>query len=159
MRFQFTEERRREAERILGRYPTPLSAILPMLWLVQEQEGWVPEDACRHISELIGISRAEVREVASFYSMFEKEPPALHHIRICQSLCCGLKRSDAIMDHLKVKLGIGAGEKSADGRFRLSAVECLGMCGKAPSMMIGDECFEELTVEKVDEVLARLGVR
>jgi len=159
VRFCFTDERRREAERILGRYPTPRSAVLPMLWLVQQQEGWVTEEACRHVSELIGVSRAEVREVASFYSMFETEPPALYHIRVCKSLCCGLVGSDAILDRVKHVLGICAGEKSADGRFRLSAVECLGMCGKAPSMMIGDECFEDLTVEKVDEILARLGAR
>lgn len=159
MKFQFTDDRKREAQRILERYPTTRSAMLPLLWLVVDQEGYVPDDAIGHVAGMLGVADAEVAEVASFYAMFERSPQPVHHIRVCSGLCCRMKGADRMIEHLELRLGRGASSCSGEGRFRIQAVECLGLCDKSPSMIVGDEPFGDLTTEKVDEILLNLGAK
>lgn len=158
-RFSFTDERRRRAEEILGRYPTSRAAILPMLWLVQEQEGWVPPEAAEHVADTLGVRAGEVHEVMSFYTMFKRRPQALNQIALCRGICCRMRGADKILEHVKARLGVEDGCTTDDGRFHLSTSQCLGMCGTAPSMMVGDDCYEELTPERVDEILIELGAK
>jgi NADH-quinone oxidoreductase subunit E len=157
--FRFTDDRKKRAMDILERYPTARAAVLPMLWLVQEQEGWVPTEAVATVADTIGVRAGEVHEVMSFYTMFKRRPLALYRIELCRGLCCGMRDADDILEHVKARLGVEEGCATEDGRFHLSTSQCLGMCGTAPSMMVGDECYEELTVEKVDEILRNLGAK
>jgi len=157
--FSFTDDRRRKAREMLSRYPTARAAILPMLWLVQEQEGWVSPEAAAHVAEMLGVRAGDVHEVMSFYTMFKRRPQALVRIELCSGICCRLRGSDKMLEHVKSRLGVGEGGTTDDGRFHLSTKQCLGLCGTAPSMMIGDECYEDLTAERVDEILLGLGAK
>jgi NADH-quinone oxidoreductase subunit E len=158
-KFSFTDERKRRVREILKGYPTARAAILPMLWLVQEQEGWVPPEATSHVAETLGIRAGEICEVMSFYTMFKQKPQAIHRIELCRGICCRMRGADEILEHVKLRLGIDEGGTTDDGRFHLSTAQCLGLCDTAPSMMIGDECYEELTTERVDEILMGLGAK
>jgi NADH-quinone oxidoreductase subunit E len=158
-RFSFTDDRKKRAREILERYPTARAAVLPMLWLVQEQEGWVPPEAVATVADSIGVRAGEVHAVMSFYTMFKREPQALHRIELCRGLCCGMRGAADILEHVKARLGIDDGCATEDGRFYLSTSQCLGMCGTAPSMMVGDDCYEELTPDRVDEILRGLGAK
>ncbi|MFH1830762.1 MAG: NAD(P)H-dependent oxidoreductase subunit E [Pseudomonadota bacterium] len=154
--FKFSAERAKRAEKLLSVYPLPRASILPLLWLVQEQEGWMPPEAVDLVADMAGVTPAEVHEVISFYTLFNAKELAMHHIQVCTGLCCRLRNADEIVGHIRSKLGIAAGEATPDGRFYLSTVECLGSCGTAPVMRIGDEYYEDLNKEKVDEILDKL---
>ncbi len=154
--FKLSIERTKRAQKILSLYPTNRAAILPLLWLVQEQEGWVPPEAADLVAEMVGASPAEVHEVISFYTLFNTKSLAIYQIQICTGLCCRMRGADKIKDHIRSRLGIAEGESTRDQRFHLSTVECLGSCGTAPMMRIGDEYYEDLDGEKVDEILDKL---
>ncbi len=151
--FKFSLERAKRAEKVLSLYPTNRAAILPLLWLVQEQEGWIPPEAAALVADMAGISPAEVHEAVSFYAMFNAEPLAIHHIQVCTGLCCRMRGADKIKDHISSRLGIEEGRATQDQRFFLSTARCLGSCGTAPMMRIGDEYYEDLDEEKADGIL------
>lgn len=153
MAFAFSKERRAEAEEIVKRYPLKRAALLPLLWLVQEQEGYVSDDAVKFLAGFLGISEADVLGVVTFYTMFAKKPAGRHHIQICTNLCCKLRGADWLLGYVKEKLGIDAGQTTADKKFHLSTVECLGSCGTAPMMQIDNDYYEELNAEKVDRII------
>jgi NADH-quinone oxidoreductase subunit E len=146
----------RKIDALLGKYPRKSSALLPALYAVQEEHGWVPEDAMDYVAGKIGVSAAFVAGVVSFYTMFHRRPVGKHHIQICRTLSCMLRGSHQAMARLEEKLGIEAGEVTPDGRFSLAFVECLGACDTAPCAQINDEDVPLLDPAKVDELLARL---
>lgn len=154
--FIFTDERNRKAKELVAAYPKKRAALLPLLWLAHEQEGWVPPVAEIYIANLIGITQSEVHEVVSFYTMFNRKKIGLHHIQICAGVCCKLRGSDWLVGYLKEKLEINVGESTPDGKFHLSTVECLGSCGTAPMMQIGDDYYESLDANKVDGIIKKL---
>jgi len=156
MSFSLSEEGRAELDRLLSRYPDRAAAILPALHLVQGEVGYVPDEAIPYVAELVGTSPADVEGVATFYTMFERRPMGKHHLQICRNLSCSLMGAEALIDHVSARLGIRPGETTPDGKFTLSVVECLGSCGTAPVMQVGDEYHENLTVESVDALLLRL---
>ncbi|MFH0799569.1 MAG: NAD(P)H-dependent oxidoreductase subunit E [Pseudomonadota bacterium] len=156
MQFVLTPERKRRADELVALYPKRRAALLPLLWLVQEQEGWVPPEAEVLVADLAGITPAEAHEVASFYTMFNRRQIGRHHIQVCAGVCCRLKGSDWLLGFLKEKLGVDAGETTPDGKFHLSTVECLGSCGTSPMMQIGDDYYENLDAGKVDGILEKL---
>jgi NADH:ubiquinone oxidoreductase subunit E len=104
----------------------------------------------------MGLSAAHVAATATFYTMLNKKPVGSHLVQICTNIACSLLGSDHLIDHISSKLGIGVGETTPDGQFTLLEVECLGSCGTAPVMQIGDRYYEDLTVEKIDRILAEL---
>jgi NADH-quinone oxidoreductase subunit E len=154
--FKFTPERQRRAEELVALYPEKRAALLPILWLVEEQEGWVAPSAMRAAAALVEITEAEAAEVVSFYTLFDRRPVGRNHIQVCAGVCCKLRGADWLISYLKDKLGIAAGETTPDGKFTLSTVECLGSCGTAPMMQIGDDYYENLDAEKVDGILKAL---
>lgn len=154
--FAFTAERKKKAEELLSAYPEKRAALLPVLWLVQEQEGWVPPSAAGTVARLAEVTEAEVMEVASFYTMFMRKPVGKNHIQVCTGVCCRLRGSDWLLNYLKEKLGIGINESTSDGEFHLSAAQCLGSCGTAPMMQVGDDYYENLNAARVDEILMTL---
>ena len=156
MSFEFTSENEKKFEETLKRYPKKQAALLPALWLVQEQQGWISPDSMEYLAKLLDVTPAYVYETATFYTMYNKKPIGKHHIQVCNSVCCCLRGSQETVDYIKKKLGIDAGESTADEKFHLSTVECLGSCGTAPMMQIGNDYHEDLTETKIDKILESL---
>jgi NADH-quinone oxidoreductase E subunit len=146
----------KEIDEILGRYPERRSALIPLLYLAQQAEGYVSEQAMTDIAGLLRLTPPQVYEVVTFYTMLNLKPVGRFHIQVCKSLMCALVGSDTILSWLKTKLGIGPGETTPDKLFTVSAVECLAACGTGPMMQINDDYYERLTEQKVDQILADL---
>ena len=133
------------------------SALIPVLHIAQEEfGGWLDVPVMDYVAELLGILPIEVYEVATFYTMFNMKPVGKYVLEVCQTGPCMLNGSDEIIDHIKQKLGIQAGETTPDGLFTLKPAECLGACGYAPMMQLGKHYKEFLTKEKVDQLLEEL---
>lgn len=141
---------------IIRRYPEgkQKSALLPLLHLAQvESEGWLPVPVMDRVAEILHIQPIEVYEVASFYTMFHTKPVGKCLIEVCRTSSCWLRGAYDIIHHIENKLGIKEGETTPDGKFTLRAVECLGSCGTAPMLQIGETYHENLTKEKVDQLI------
>ncbi len=152
--FKFDKKRDKEFERLIKRYPTRESMILPALWLAQEQEGWISEEAIAYIADRIGTFASKVYEVATFYTMYNLKPVGRYHICICRTLSCWLRGKQEIVDYFRDELNLTAGTTTDDGKFSLEEVECLGHCGTAPVVQVNGEFYENMDVDKVKKLLA-----
>ena len=152
--FKFSSENEIKFQEYVSRYPVIDSVMLPALWLVQEQIGWVSPEAMVYVADRIGKTPIQVYEVATFYTMFNLKPIGKHHIELCKTLSCMLCGSKDIKNHIKQTIGIEPGQTSEDGLFHLSEVECLGACGGAPMFALDGQYHEKLTNQKVDELIA-----
>lgn len=153
---KFSEEKLNKVSEIIKRYPEgkQKSALLPILHLAQDEfGGWLDTPVMDYVATLLQIEPIEVYEVASFYSMYNLKPVGKYLFEVCQTGPCMLNGSDQIIDYIKQKLNIGAGETTTDGLFTLKTVECLGACGYAPMMQLGKTYREHLTKEKVDAIV------
>ena len=158
--FAFTPENRAKAEVAIAKYPAgrQASAVLALLDLAQRQSGgWLPRAAIEHVAGMLEMPAMRVYEVATFYSMFNLKPVGAYLVQLCRTTPCWLRGSDGVRDACKAKLGIGIGETTADGKFTLVEVECLGTCVNAPVVQINDDFYEDLTPGKIEEILERLG--
>ena len=153
MSLEFSPETLKKFEETVARYPKKEAAMLPVLYLAQQEFGYLGSDAIEYVAKLMDQAPARVHGVVSFYTMFNTKPIGRHHIQVCRTLSCALGGAEKITAFIKQKLGIELGQTTADGRFTLSEVECLASCGTAPMMQINDEYYESLTEEKVDEIL------
>jgi len=154
--FEFTPENKARAEAIMSIYPEGhrRAAVIPLLDLAQRQNGgWLPISGMHHVAEVIGMPRMRVYEVATFYTMFMRNPVGKYHVQICTTTPCWLRGSDEILATIKENLGIGVGEMTKDKMFTLSEVECLGACVNAPMIQINDDYYEDLTVKDTNEIL------
>ncbi|MCP9451306.1 MAG: NADH-quinone oxidoreductase subunit NuoE [Nitrospira sp.] len=151
-----SEKYRDEIAAILARYPVKRSALIPLLYLAQREQGYVTEEAMVEIARILGLTPPQVYETVTFYTLFNLKPVGKFHIQICKSLMCALVGSDTVIEWINAKLGIGPGETTPDGLFTLSLVECLASCGTGPMMQINEDYYERLTEEKVDRILADL---
>jgi NADH-quinone oxidoreductase subunit E len=154
--FSFSGQLQERFQRIVTRYPTRDSALMPSLWLIQEEYGYVPPAAVDWLVENLGVSHARVWELLSFYTMFRSEPQAEYVLQVCHNISCHLMGARSIIAHLEKRLGIRLGETTPDGKFALEGAECLGACGHGPVMQLGKHYYEYLTAEKVDQILASL---
>ncbi|MEW6743167.1 MAG: NADH-quinone oxidoreductase subunit NuoE [Planctomycetota bacterium] len=145
----------KRCQEIIRRYPPEhkRSAILMILHEIQHHEGHLSDASLIAAGELLGMAPAEVLGVCSFYVMFHRQPVGRHHICLCRTLSCALRGSEELQAHLEQEYGLRPGETSKDGRFSLQTVECLGHCGTAPVVEIDETYFENLDVEKLDEIL------
>ena len=150
------EKYQKEIDEIVSRYPVRRSALIPLLYLAQRDQGFITEAAMKEIAGLLQLTPPQVYETVTFYTMLNLKKVGKFHIQICKSLMCALVGSDTVIGWIKSKLGIAPGETTIDGLFTLSAVECLAACGTAPMMQINDDYYEQLTEEKVDRILADL---
>lgn len=146
----------RAIDGLLDKYPKRSSALLPALYAVQAEHGWVSEEAMEYVAGKIGVSPAFVAGVVSFYTMYHRRPVGRHHIQVCRTLSCMLRGSFQVMARLREKLGIEVGQVTPDGRFSIQYVECLGACDTAPCAQVNDEDVPLLDAAKVDEMIARL---
>jgi len=152
----FTLKNIDKAKEVIARYPEgkQKSALIPLLHLAQEENnGWLSVEAMDHVADLLQIKPIEVYEVATFYSMYNLKPVGRYLFEVCQTGPCMVNGSDQIIDYIKEKLNIKAGETTADGMFTLKTVECLGACGYAPIMQMGKFYKEDLTKEKIEQII------
>ncbi len=150
-----TSEERAEIESEFAHYPTRQAVCIDAMKIVQKHRGWISDDALRDIGELLGMSTADLDGVATFYNLLFRHPVGRHVIYLCDSVSCWIMGSDRQCSHLSERLKIAPGETTADGRFTLLPIVCLGACDRAPVMMIDDDTHFDLTLERTDQVLER----
>jgi len=149
-----SEELRAEILKIRDEYPDQESALLPALYLAQQDfGGWLPSEAFDQVAAVMDLPPARVAAVASFYTMFQRRPVGRHVIQVCTNISCSLLGADHLLAYIGRRLGIAAGETTDDGEFTLLEVECLGSCGTAPMMQLDDVYHENLDEGKVDQIL------
>jgi NADH-quinone oxidoreductase subunit E len=148
MGLQFSPATLATYQEIVARYPQRQAALLPTLWLAQQEFGWLSEEALAYVAELMELPAARVAGVASFYTMYHKQPVGRHHLQVCRTLSCALRGAADITACIEKRLGIKVGETTPDGKFTLDEVECLASCGTAPMLQLNDDYVEDLTVEK-----------
>ena len=152
----FSEEKLTKVKEIIARYPDGKhkSALIPLLHMAQDENGgWLSVDAMDYVAGLLNILPIEVYEVATFYSMFNLKPVGKYLFEVCRTGPCMVNGSDEIIDYIKEKLSIQEGETTPDSLFTLKPAECLGACGYAPMMQLGNNYREHLTKEKVDRII------
>jgi NADH-quinone oxidoreductase subunit E len=146
------------ANEIIARYPRPKSALIPLLHLSQEQNGWVTDDAMKHIAELVGVTPAEVLGTASFYEMFKFEPVGKYVINICGTMSCALMGSEELLHHAEHRLGIKAGGTTPDGLFTIEHAECQAACTEAPCLQVNYRYRFRMTTAQLDALIDDLAV-
>lgn len=141
---------------ILPKYETTHGALMPVLHDLQHHVGWLPLQAMAEVADFLGIPPGEVLDTATFYEEYHTHPVGEHVIGICQSIACEACGHQAILDHLRTKLDIEPHETTADGKFTLMALECLGACDTAPCCLINDDRHDNLTIEMLDRIIDNL---
>lgn len=149
----FTQENLDKLEQLRKRYPSTKALTLPVLWLAQEQFGWISPELMKYVADLLGLPVRHVYGVVTFYTMFNTKPTGKYHVQVCTNVSCYLRGSGKILDHLCQHLGVRVGETTTDEKFTLTEVECLGSCGTAPMMQVNENYHENLTPEKVERLL------
>ena len=156
MEFKFTEENLRRVEEARKKYPTSLAAIMPVLYIAQGQNGYISNEVMEEVANILGIDKVNVLSVVTFYTMYHSDPVGKYHVQVCTNVSCMLKGGYEIWDRVKEKFGINHMQVTEDGKFSLEEVECMGACGYAPMIAINEDYFENLTKEKVEEILDSL---
>jgi NADH-quinone oxidoreductase subunit E len=141
------------AEEIIARYPRPKSALIPLLHLAQEQDGYVADDAMEHIAELVGVTAAEVLGTCSFYEMFKREPVGQYVVNVCTNISCMLLGGEELLHHLEHKLKIKSGSTTPDGMFTIEDVECIAACTEAPCLQVNYRYFTSLSLDDADALI------
>jgi len=159
--FAYTAENRARFDEIVKRYPTERrrSAVLPALYLAQHQQGYITANAIRHVAELLGITRADVEDVVSYYTMFYTKPLGRFVINVCRTLSCAINGAERVTEELCAKLALKPGETDPTGTFTLMEVECLGACDRAPVVMVNDAWHENLQPESAAKLIDDLRAR
>jgi NADH-quinone oxidoreductase E subunit len=137
-------------------YPHPQAAVLPALWVAQEQHGFISQETMKEVATLLNLPFGHILGVVTFYTMYNTKPKGKHHIEVCTNVSCMLRGSGSIVKQLESTLGIRMGETSPDGQWTLSEVECMGACGGAPMCAVGEEYYENLTPESAARMVREL---
>jgi NADH-quinone oxidoreductase subunit E len=143
-------------QKIIARYPLKRSAIVPLLMFAQDEVGYVSDEAVEEIARAVEVRPIEVLEDIPYYSMLHRQPLGKYNLQVCTNVSCLLRGGEEILGHCAKKLGIGHKQTTADGRFSLEEVECLGACCGAPAMQVNYDYYEKLTPEKVDALIEAL---
>src|SRR6266513_4443815 len=148
-----SEQAKQRMRNLASRYPVARSAIMPALYIAQQEEGYITQEALRAVAEAIGLTIDDVESVATFYTRYYQRPPGRKVIKVCTSISCYLRNCDALVKHFEQRLGIKRGETTADGNYTLMTAECLASCGTAPVLQINDEFVENITLEMADALV------
>jgi NADH-quinone oxidoreductase subunit E len=148
-----SDERREVAEKICAKYPTRRSALLPLLYLVQSEVGWVPRQGMREVAEILGLTTAEVEAVATFYTMLKLHPCGRYVISVCTNPSCALLGGRRLLEHAREVLGVGAEKVTDDGMFTVEEEECLAACDKAPVLTINYTYYDRVTEDRLDQMI------
>jgi len=147
---------RQRIESLKTVYETHQSALIPALHVAQGDQGWLSEETQREVGQILGLTAQSVRQVVTFYTMFNQKPVGRHMIQVCRNLSCSLLGGQRLQKQVQDKLGVGDGETTQDGRFTYVSVECLGSCGTAPVLMVNDRYYENVTPQQLDRLLEEL---
>jgi NADH-quinone oxidoreductase subunit E len=150
---RLTPENVQRAKDTIALYPEKRSALIPLLHLAQEQDGWLTEDAMAHIGELVDLTPAEVYGTATFYDMLFTEPVGKHLVSICTNIACLLNGGYELLEHAEEKLGVRSGATTPDGQFTLEEVECIALCGEAPCLTVNWRFFGNVSNERFDTLV------
>lgn len=153
---QLSEKFYSEIKKLKPRYPTNQALLLPALHLAQNENGWISSEIMDEVALAIDIQPSIVREVVTFYTMYNLKPVGKYHLQFCTNISCSLLGAEELLTHCEKKLGIAAGETTKDKRFTINEVECLGACGTAPCVQVNDDYHENLSTEKLDTLLSEL---
>ena len=156
MEFEFSEKGKMELERLIKIYPITEAVIIPALHLGQRENGWISDEVCTKIAEILDVTPSKVLGVATFYSMFSKKPKGKYWLLVCKNLSCSVMGTQHIIKYLEQLLHIKAGETTKDKMFTLDLVECLGSCGTAPVMMINEKYYENLNEPRIEQIINEL---
>ncbi len=154
--FKFSEENLQKIDNILRKYPLKKPAVMPVLYLAQEQNGFISNEVIREVASILEITPEEVLGVVTFYTMYHQKPMGKYHIQVCTNVSCMLRGGYDLYDKVKEKLGIDNMQVTGDQTFSLEEVECMGSCGTAPMIAVNEDYYENLTKEKVVEILDSL---
>jgi NADH-quinone oxidoreductase subunit E len=150
---KFSDQFEARFAEMLTHYPTKRSALVPTLLYAQDEVGHLSDEVIRELAERVGLTELEVRNVISYYSMLTTKPRGKFHVQVCTNIACLLRGGEEILDHCKKKLGVGNKQTTADGLFSLEEVECIGACSWAPAAQVNYDFHENLTPDKMDEVI------
>ncbi len=156
MEIEFSTDELQKIAEIKSRYPEQKAALMPALWLAQKKFGWISEDVEKLVAQTLDLPQSHVHGVVTFYTMFFKKPMGKYHIQVCTNVSCMLLGGEEIYKHISEKLGIGHNERTPDGKFSLEEVECMGACGGAPMIAINEDYYENVDINKVDEIIKSL---
>jgi NADH-quinone oxidoreductase subunit E len=159
MPFALSPDRERQLAELLPKYPTKMAVLLPALHLCQDQQGYIDDEVMLFVAGRLELPAAHVKGVVTFYTLYNQHPVGKHQVWVCKTLPCALRGSGAILAHCEKKLGIRAGQTTEDGLFTLRTAECLASCGTAPMMQIDKAYYENLTPERVDQIIDGLAPR
>jgi NADH-quinone oxidoreductase E subunit len=148
-----SEQAKQRMRNLASRYPVARSAVMPALYIAQQEEGYITHEALQAVAEAIGLTVDDVESVATFYTMYYQQPPGRKVIKVCTSISCYLRNCDTLVNHLEERLGIKRGETTADGNYTLMTTECLASCGTAPVLQVNNEFVENVTPEMVDSLI------
>jgi NADH-quinone oxidoreductase subunit E len=155
--FQLSAEGREKVKKEMARYETKQSAIIPALYIAQsENHGWINDEVIHELSRLMDIPEAQINEVFKFYTMFNQKPVGKYHVQVCGTLSCHVNGAQELIDFLCRSLDVELDQVTADGKYTISRVECLGSCGTAPMMQVNDRYYENLTPESALQLLKSL---
>ena len=150
----FDENELKQVTEIKTRYPESKAVLLPVLWMVQEKQGWISQEAMQYVGDLLNISYEHILGVVTFYTMFNSKPKGKYHLQICTNVSCMLRGGYELFNFVSGKLGIKNNETSGDSMFTIEEVECLGSCGTAPMMQVNNkEYYENLTSKKMEDII------
>src|SRR5437660_8731231 len=141
---------------LAARYPVARSAVLPALYIAQQEEGYITQHALETVADAIGLTIDDVESVSTFYTMYYQQQPGKKVIKVCTSISCYLRDCDALVEHLEKRLGVKRGETSPDGKYTLMTVECLASCGTAPVLQVNEEFVENVSLEKAEALIDKL---
>lgn len=154
--FKFSDENLQKIDDILQKYPHKKPAVMPVLYLAQEQNGFISYEVMKEVAEILEITSEEVLGVVTFYTMYHQESMGKYHVQVCTNVSCMLRGGYELYDKVKEKLGIDNMGVTDDKIFSLEEVECMGSCGTAPMIAVNEDYYENLTEEKVTEILDSL---
>jgi NADH-quinone oxidoreductase subunit E len=157
--FEPTPELAREIEDILSRYPNKMAACIPVLHACQGQHGWCAPEVIDFVAQRLDLPTAHVTGVVTFYTLFNQKPVGKHQVWVCRTLPCALRGGEDLLSHCEKRLGIHQGETTPDGQITLRSAECLASCGTAPMMQVDKDYHENLTKERIDEILSSIGAK
>ena len=149
----FSPELAERFDKLVTLYPVRRSALIPMLLYAQDEIGYISDEVIAEVSERIGVTPLDIRNVLSYYSLLRTKPVGRYHVQVCTNICCMLRGGNELFEHCKQRLGVGNKGVTPDGQFSVEEVECIGACSWAPAVQINYDFHENLTPEKMDEVL------
>ena len=156
MEFKFTEQNLNRIEQETKKYPVRKPAVMAALYIAQEQNGYISNEVIKEVAEVLGITAEDVLGVVTFYTMYHQKPMGKFHIQVCTNVSCMLRGGYEIWNQVKDKFGIEHMDVTPDQKISLEEVECMGSCGTAPMIAVNEDYYENLTKEKVEEILESL---